>query len=169
MTEPRIYVACLASYNAGTLHGAWVDVDATTDAEDLDKTIADMLSRSPVVGAEEFAIHDHEGFPSGTIGEFSNTTELAALGAFLAEHGSAGAVALSLSDDLDSAQSMMRDGYRGEWESFKAYVEESFDETTEIPPHLASYIDYDAVARDWENEHSHERDDDGMVHVFSNC
>jgi antirestriction protein len=24
-TEPRIYVACLAAYNNGNLHGAWID------------------------------------------------------------------------------------------------------------------------------------------------
>ena len=24
---PRIYVACLASYNAGILHGEWIDLD----------------------------------------------------------------------------------------------------------------------------------------------
>ena len=24
-TEPRIYVACLAAYNNGILHGAWID------------------------------------------------------------------------------------------------------------------------------------------------
>jgi Antirestriction protein (ArdA) len=25
ITEPRIYVACLAAYNNGYLHGAWID------------------------------------------------------------------------------------------------------------------------------------------------
>lgn len=27
---PKIYVACLASYNAGFLHGRWVDVEPRT-------------------------------------------------------------------------------------------------------------------------------------------
>jgi antirestriction protein len=33
---------------------------------------------------------------------------------------------------------------------FRDYVEETFLETNEVPKHLESYIDYDAVARDWE-------------------
>lgn len=26
-TKPRIYAACLAAYNSGYLHGAWIDAD----------------------------------------------------------------------------------------------------------------------------------------------
>ena len=26
-SNPRIYVACLAAYNNGYLHGAWIDAD----------------------------------------------------------------------------------------------------------------------------------------------
>ena len=29
--NPRIYVACLAAYNAGYLHGAWIDANQTAD------------------------------------------------------------------------------------------------------------------------------------------
>ena len=29
---PRIYVACLAAYNSGQLHGAWIDADQSADA-----------------------------------------------------------------------------------------------------------------------------------------
>lgn len=43
MTEPRIYVACLASYNSGVLHGRWIDLD---DREEVDKEIAEMLRES---------------------------------------------------------------------------------------------------------------------------
>ena len=35
----RIYVACLASYNAGRLHGTWID--ATQDADDVHAAIYD--------------------------------------------------------------------------------------------------------------------------------
>ena len=30
-TTPKIYVACLASYNAGILHGRWIDADQDAD------------------------------------------------------------------------------------------------------------------------------------------
>lgn len=44
MTEPRIYVACLASYNNGVLHGRWIDLD---DREEVEAEIAEMLRESP--------------------------------------------------------------------------------------------------------------------------
>jgi len=42
--SPRIYVACLASYNNGVLHGAWMDA---TDADAMREEIATMLRASP--------------------------------------------------------------------------------------------------------------------------
>jgi len=42
---PRIYVACLASYNNGVLHGAWID--AVQDADALQAEVATMLRASP--------------------------------------------------------------------------------------------------------------------------
>ncbi|KIQ27503.1 antirestriction protein ArdA [Xanthomonas campestris] len=46
MSNPRIYVACLASYNNGVLHGRWIDLDGM-DAEDVQAGIAAMLRESP--------------------------------------------------------------------------------------------------------------------------
>ena len=59
-----VYVACVASYNAGTLHGAWVDLDGVTDADQLQEAIDWVLATSPEPGAEEYAIHDSCGLPS---------------------------------------------------------------------------------------------------------
>lgn len=42
----RIYVACLASYNNGVLHGRWIDMEHT-DRETVDAEIAAMLRESP--------------------------------------------------------------------------------------------------------------------------
>ena len=39
--EIRIYVACLAAYNNGKLHGVWID--ATDDIDDIQDQINDML------------------------------------------------------------------------------------------------------------------------------
>ncbi|WP_024353472.1 antirestriction protein ArdA [Brevundimonas naejangsanensis] len=46
-SSPRIYVACLAAYNNGFLHGAWIDADQ--DADQIRVEIAAMLARSPVI------------------------------------------------------------------------------------------------------------------------
>ncbi len=43
MTD-RIYVACLASYNNGVLHGAWID--ATSDADAMQEQVDTMLRAS---------------------------------------------------------------------------------------------------------------------------
>jgi len=56
----QIYVACLASYNNGILHGAWIN--AEQDAYAIYDEVQTMLTASPVKDAEEWAIHDYEGF-----------------------------------------------------------------------------------------------------------
>lgn len=38
--EIRIYVACLAAYNNGKLHGVWID--ATDDIDDIQDQINEM-------------------------------------------------------------------------------------------------------------------------------
>ncbi|MCZ4119055.1 antirestriction protein ArdA [Streptomyces sp. H39-S7] len=63
---PRIYVASLSDYNNGVLHGAWIDADQEPDQ--IYAEVAAMLATSPVTGkfgevAEEYAIHDYDGFP----------------------------------------------------------------------------------------------------------
>ena len=57
---PRIYVACLASYNSGILYGAWIDADQEPDA--IMEEVSAMLKASPEEGAEEWAIHDYDNF-----------------------------------------------------------------------------------------------------------
>ncbi len=47
--EIRIYVACLAAYNSGYLHGVWID--ATADIDDIQDQINSMLESSPVEDA----------------------------------------------------------------------------------------------------------------------
>ena len=54
---PRVYLACLASYNEGMLHGDWVELDGS---EDIYEQLHDVLESSPIKNAEEWAIHDHE-------------------------------------------------------------------------------------------------------------
>lgn len=46
-TGPRIYVACLAAYNAGKLHGAWIDVQGKDADEIAQEVIARVLLTSP--------------------------------------------------------------------------------------------------------------------------
>lgn len=146
--SPRIYVACLAAYNAGHLHGAWIDVE---DEETVKDAIAAMLTASPVAGAEEFAIHDYDGFGDVGIGEYEPIGQVVEIADFLRERGQLGALVLEhLGGSIDDATAALEDGYRGAFESLADYFQELTEETTVIPESLRPYIDYEAMARDAE-------------------
>lgn len=148
-TKPRIYVACLAAYNNGILHGAWID--ATQDAWAIWDDVRAMLAASPIADAEEHAIHDYEGFEGAHIAEYEGFEEVAALAAFIVEHGALGGAVLShFGGDLDEAREALNDGYLGSYSSLADYVQELTEETTAIPQALRFYIDWQAMARDTE-------------------
>ncbi len=54
--EKRIYVAFLAAYNNGELHGKWID--ASCDVNFMQDDINAVLKASPISNAEEWTIHD---------------------------------------------------------------------------------------------------------------
>jgi len=81
----RIYVAYLAAYNNGILHGAWLDAEQGVDT--LNADIVAMLAASPNAGAEEWAIHDYEGFEGVHIAEYEGIDGVASMGDFIGEHG----------------------------------------------------------------------------------
>ena len=60
---PAIYVACLASYNAGKLFGSWLDLSDGPDADDIREAIDAIIKESPEPFAEEYAIHDSQDLP----------------------------------------------------------------------------------------------------------
>lgn len=145
---PRIYAACLAAYNNGYLHGCWID--ATQDPEEIQAEITAMLGKSPISGAGEWAIHDHEGFEGASFNEYSGIEKVAAIAAFVVEHGRLGAKVLKhLDGDLDAAAAAF-ENYAGEYPNLSDFARELTEETTEIPESLVNYIDYEAMARDLE-------------------
>jgi antirestriction protein len=144
--EPRIYVACLAAYNEGRLHGAWIEVG--DDADALREAVDAMLAASPAPGAEEYAIHDHDGFGGVAVGEYTPLEAVVEIAGFLREHGQLGALLLKhIGGDPDEAQNAF-DGYRGVYPQLSDYFAELTEETVAIPEALRLYIDYDAMARD---------------------
>ncbi|WP_420346515.1 antirestriction protein ArdA [Pelagibius sp.] len=145
---PRIYAACLAAYNNGRLHGRWIDV--TQDPEDIQAEIAQMLAASPIPGAEEWAIHDYEGFEGARLEEYSGIEKTHALALFIVEHGKLGAKVLEqFGGDLDDTKAAFEE-YAGEHRSLADFAQELTEETTEIPQSLVNYIDYETMARDME-------------------
>lgn len=147
--QPRIYVACLAAYNSGCLHGEWIDADQ--DPWQIYDAISAMLRRSPVAAAEEYAIHDFEGFGRLRLSEYAGIEEVAKLAAFIVERGALGAAVLSYySGDLDEAREACEDRYLGTFESLADYMAEFTEECMTIPERLRFYIDWEAMGRDAE-------------------
>jgi antirestriction protein len=167
---PRIYVACLAAYNNGILHGAWIG--AAQEPWAIWDEVGRMLASSPIGGAEEYAIHDYEGFEGARVSEHAGLEQVADLAEFIGEHGKLGAALLDhYGDDLAEAREALAQRYHGCHASLADYVQELTEETTTIPEALRFYIDWRAMAHDaeisgdlfvvqtgWEH-----------VHVFAGC
>lgn len=168
-TEIRIYVACLAAYNNGRLHGRWID--AAQDADAIRSEISAMLTASPIPQAEEWAIHDYEGFEGAPVSEYQDIDSVADLAEFIAEYGALGGKLLEyFGGDLDEARAAIEERYFGEYARLADFVQESTENAHDIPEALQPYIDYEQMAQDWEIsdllviETGFEE-----VHVFASC
>lgn len=216
-TARRIYVACLASYNNGVLHGEWID--AEQDADGIWSDVNEMLRKSPypnvhvdcpdcnydgapdelvghdgegtadgrddtcltckgtgkVPSAEEWAIHDYEGFEGIKLSEHESFETVAALSEAIEEHGVAFAAWWNNENrdevDLDAFQEC----YRGEFDSLADYVEDYWDQCGEYKRDNKNwwspinYVDWERMARDLQmsgDVWTHE--EDGKVYVFDN-
>ena len=168
MTPPRIYVACLAAYNNGTLHGAWLDADQEPDT--LDEAINEMLRRSPEPGAEEWGIFDYEGFAPYQLHEYESLADVSAIARGIVEHGPVFAALLDHHDgSLNDTRTALTENYCGAWRSLDDYVEDTIRDCHDIPAYLDSYIDWAAMGRDMEtNGELYTLEHDGEIHVFHN-
>lgn len=111
-----------------------------------------VAAGKPFSSAEEWAIHDHEGFGEWSPGEGERFVDVATMAEQIEAHGLAfpawvehiGAAV----DDVDGFE----EAYAGEWDSEKAYGEELATETIEglsdEGSTLAMYFDYEAFTRD---------------------
>jgi len=130
-----------------------------------------MLARSPIKKAQEYAIHDYEGFEGVNISEYAEIDTVARMAAFIEEHGALGAGLLEqFGGDIDQAEFTFQDCYHGQYPKLADYMEELTSESVTIPDALRYYIDWDAMARDAEmaGEFFTIETAYGEVHVFSN-
>lgn len=147
--EIRIYVACLAAYNNGRLHGRWID--ATLGEAHIWEEVSAMLAASPEPQAEEWAIHNYEGFEGVPLSEYSDCGTVVALADFINERGALGGKLLEhFGGDLSDASAAFEE-YSGEYKSLADYAQDLTEQTgPEIPKQLEYYIDWDAMGRDME-------------------
>ena len=166
---PKIYVADLAAYNAGRLRGAWID--ATQEPDEIKAEVQAMLAESPEPVADEHAIHDTDGFEGVYISEWASFEDVHEIALLIQEHGALGAELLNhWNNDVAEVSRLFENGYYlGVFDSVADYVQEIIEETTEIPDHLAGYIDYASMARDMElNGDIFTVALEGEVHIFAN-
>lgn len=75
--------------------------------------MAEMLACSPETDAEEWAIHDYEGFGSYSLSEYESFESVCERACFISEHGELAAELLSHFSDVAEAQKAMDDCYAG--------------------------------------------------------
>jgi antirestriction protein len=170
---PRIYVASLADYNAGRLHGCWID--ANQPAEAIRDEIAQMLAESKEPRAEEWAIHDHEYFGDLQLSEYEGIDQVAEAAFQIAEHGPIFASLLSYvggTSCMDEALRYMEEAYCGEYDCLTDYAEQFIDECyadllKALPEFIRYHIDHEGIARDMElGGDVFSLECEGKVHVF---
>ena len=170
MTTPRIYVACLAAYNAGRLHGTWIDADQSPD--EIWAEVRAMLASSPEPNAEEWAIHDYEGFGELRLSEWESFERISAIAAGLAEHGDAFAAWLSFDTSQDPSEvNRFEEMYRGEWDSLRYYADQFADDIglfdmAEKANSAYVVVDLEMLERDLDIELYTVASDHGTIYVF---
>ncbi|GHF38767.1 antirestriction protein ArdA [Streptomyces mashuensis] len=149
--SPRVYVASLADYVAGRYHGAWLAADRSAD--DIGKGVTAMLAASSDPYAEEWAIHDYEGFGGVHIDEYDSLETVAVLAHLVTQHppqvvGYLRAEGLEPEDIAEEID----DRFCGVHDSLADYALELIDDLGDLP---RAYQDYrwtiaKAMAHDWE-------------------
>jgi len=165
---PRFCVICLASYRLGTLHGVWID--ATQDVEVIGAHIMDMLAKSRVDEANEWAIYAYEGFESLELRCYQGIGQIHEMALFLTMYGKWTDKLLKYyGDDVDLAEEAMAYHYQGKFRDELAFAEDVLDKrcTIPIPKFVKHYIDYESVRRDIFREEYYSIEVDKEVHVFS--
>ncbi|MCG3126036.1 MAG: hypothetical protein CHACPFDD_00864 [Phycisphaerae bacterium] len=170
---PRIYVASLADYNAGRLHGRWIS--AAQPAEDIHTAIQEMLSESREPIAKDWAIHDYEHFGELRLCEFADIEKVAATARGIVEHGAVFTGLVSHfggTQSIDEATRYMQEGYRGAFERLSDYaqelIEDCYNESlSKLPDFIRYHIDFEGIADDMQmNGDIFTVECDGQIHVF---
>ena len=145
----RIYVADLSAYNGGRLHGVWIN--ALDKVDEIQDQVNAMLKNSSEPDSEEWSIHDFEGFGGYGLSEYDSFERVHDLACFIEENPELGGELLNyFSGDLYEAKKATEENYSGCYSSVADYAQELTEDTSEIPDHLAFYIDYKKMGRDME-------------------
>lgn len=169
---PAIYVACLASYNKGILHGRWISLEWCTNLEELENAVQQILKESPEPGAEEWAIHDSQGLPSFLEEESPTLSDLNDYAEGTANVDDRDAYKLACENEgAILSEDGFREIYFGHHSSTAHFAEEYYEQQgvlRDLPTELAYAIDWERV---WDSEfdcagwHAHYAN--GGYYIFS--
>lgn len=135
---PQVYIACLASYNAGRLIGEWTDA---TDIENFNEAVAkitvDAIKAATDAGEfplyfgvpEEFAIHDYSAFPGSVVsslGEYPDWKRVVAIALLLEDDNEKTTAWLRFVDNISDIDSDDMETVRDEQCIGQAESEESY-------------------------------------------
>jgi antirestriction protein len=172
-SAPQIWVCSLADYNAGILHGAWLD--ASLEPSELAGAAGFIVRNSHEPDAEEYGVFDYDGLGyglAGLLGEWPNLAMLSKIAQGVTEHGEAFAAwAAYVGPEQPDQLDRFEDHYLGEWDSMLAYAENLLEEceadriVQDAPDWLRPYLslDVEGYARDLGFElHVVDRPDGGV-------
>ena len=142
----KVYIACLAAYNSGTLYGEWIE--PSSDVEELSEQIKAILKKSPAPDAEEWAFHDYDDFPN--MGEYPNLEDVCKWMELAEEYSNQKEYFNAIYDNfrsIEDTETTLENGFGG-YKSFRDYADELADDmmdnqdlTNDHP--LILYFDYD--------------------------
>jgi len=156
-TKPRIYIADLGAYNAGNLHGCWVDAN-----QEPDEMLTDWETECGPV-PDEYAIHDYEGFGKIKISEYADLATVSRLASLSAAYDEAFTVWYAEEEHPvnDELENLFLEEYVGTYDSEKDFAMSLADDNGAIVTAIGSvelhgrdaeiinaYLDWDAIARD---------------------
>jgi antirestriction protein len=159
-TEPRpspaIYVASLADYNNGVLHGAWID--AAREPDEIQADINTMLDESREPDAEEWAIVDYDQFGRCQIHEHDPIELVSRIAKGITDHGYAFSAWADVHEGATERFDDFTEAYLGQYDSVHDYVDQLADdlgytdELAKLPESLRAYVRFDsaALAKDME-------------------
>jgi antirestriction protein len=163
----------LSDYNAGRLHGVWLKA---TDIQEVRAGVDAMLKASPGGRAEEYAVHDFEGFSRYLPSELVNLELVCAIGASIVEHGTvftAYREHLGFPTETESVANLMAgftESYRGAYKSLEDWAEQYLEDAGllhQVPESLRRYLDLESWADDTErNGDIFAVEFEDSVHVF---
>lgn len=171
--QPRIFVACLDSYDNGKVYGLWIN--ARQEIEEIKRQISIMLSGSHYLEPDAeplprmYAIHGQEGFYDLQLDVHADIEYIRAQALFIAKHGELGTKLIAhYEGTLEAAEEVINQRYQGEYESQLEYAIQLFDKLylEAIPEHIQFCIDYESFKTTIFNHYFFSIELEGKTHVF---